>query len=362
METFTIVGVDYFGPIMVKTDEIAKKTYGLLFTCVVTRAVHLELVGSLTTRDFIEAYERFVSRRGMPSTIYSDNDKQFKKASKELKPSNGFNPEEVNQYFLKRRVEWKSIIDKAPWWGGFWERLIRVIKSLLKKHLGKTFIRHRELETVLIRIEGIVNARPMTYVSSDYDDVDPLTPSRLLMGKKSTVMALENEDQNQWMEGNKLIVKRERYRQMLVRNIWNRWKKEYVLELTKGNKRRIEKEIKLGYICLIEEDNEPRQSWKLGRIIKIHDSIDGKSRSVELRTKNGILKRPIQRVIPLELQCEPEISDVVLIVSEAQSSVTPSNSQSDVSVTSGIPSNIPTVSQTTAVGGGGVGMLEFRSA
>lgn len=147
---FAITGLDFAGPLFA-VDSPSDKLYVLLFTCAVTRSIHLELTSSLSVPDCLLAIRRFSARRGLPSVIYLDNAKTF--TSVASKPQ---------QYFSMLSPEWKFIAPRSPWWGGWWEWLVGSVA--LKKSLGTNCLSKCELETTLIEVEACVNSRPLTYV------------------------------------------------------------------------------------------------------------------------------------------------------------------------------------------------------
>ena len=187
---FTHVGLDFAGPLYV-VDELSKgnetlKVYILLLTCAATRAVHLELTRRLSTEAFLLAFRRFASRRGLPATLNSDNAKTFKSACKDI-CKKITRAEEVWAYLVNRRIMWSFIVEKAPWWGGYWERLVRSVKRPLKKILGRSMLNFEQLRTILVEIEGVINARPITYVYDDQESISyALTPSDLIYGRRIT--------------------------------------------------------------------------------------------------------------------------------------------------------------------------------
>ena len=158
---FSLCGVDYAGPLLVKVGAGVKKVWIALFVCGTTRAVHLEVVESLSVEDFLLAWRRFVSRRSTPRRVRSDNGTTFVAAAKVL------------------RIHWIFNPPAAPWFGGFYERLVRVVKTPLKKVLGKALLRPAELVTVLCEIEQAVNKRPLTHVGALLEG-QPLTPAKLI--------------------------------------------------------------------------------------------------------------------------------------------------------------------------------------
>ena len=133
---FTHVGLDFAGPLNIVNEHAdgSSKVYVCLFTCVSTRAVHLELCKGLVVQDFLLAFRRSASQRGLPATITSDNAKTFKSSRKEIRRITRSN--EVLRYLVNQRFSWNFIIEWAPWWGGFLERLVQSVKTPLKKVLG----------------------------------------------------------------------------------------------------------------------------------------------------------------------------------------------------------------------------------
>ena len=153
--SFAVTGCDFTGPIYLQNNE---KSYVALFTCAVTRAVHLELTRDMTALKFRVILQRFASRRGAPSTLISDNAKTFKSTGKHLEKI--CNNEELQGYLTTRRIEWTFNVRKAPWQRGFFERLIGISKSILYKVFGRPKLSFREVETLLIQVEGLMNNRP----------------------------------------------------------------------------------------------------------------------------------------------------------------------------------------------------------
>ena len=162
---FSYVGVDFADVNSLKQSDRQEKAYVCLFTCALTRAVHLELTHDMAVESFLLALRRFAGRRGLPATLISDNAKIFKSSSKVVTKVS--RSAEVQRFLARNQISWRFIVEKVPWWGGFWERLVRSVKRCLRKTLGRSILNFYQLSTVLIEIECILNSRPLTDVEDD---------------------------------------------------------------------------------------------------------------------------------------------------------------------------------------------------
>ena len=214
---FSVIGVDHAGPLYCA--DRRGKVYILLFTCAVVRAVHLELVNFLNLEEFIMAFRRFVARRGMPKVIWSDNAQTFKAACPRLVKT-----------FGPLAPKWNYIVPRSPWWGGWWERLVRSVKSGLRKTLRTRSLTRAELEVTLYEIEACINSRPLTFVGDNLQDRVPLTPAHFLIGP-SCVLREEDVDPEVDSEDlrNRLLVKN-----LTLDKFWEIWSKEYLRHLPQG--------------------------------------------------------------------------------------------------------------------------------
>lgn len=262
---FEVTGIDFAGPLLVNDRGTVRKSYITLFTCGVTRAVHLELVGDLSGRSFLLAFRRFLSRRGVPQVIYSDNALTFKKANKELKNLwSVIRNEEVLNYFSDTRIQWKFIVERAPWWGGFYERLVGATKLALKKSLGTKCLEVDQLITNLTEIEAVLNSRPLTHVYQEPGEPGPLCPSYFLTGKRLTSLpGLSRHEISHLDDSNFRRLWSDR--QKVLDNFWRRWTKEYLTELRVVNNSKCGgKQVEEGDVVLLRESMQPRQLWKMG--------------------------------------------------------------------------------------------------
>ena len=278
---FSCTGVDFAGPMFIREDEDRRdKVYLALFTCTSTRAVHLELCPDLSTDAFLRSLSRMGARRGTPSVLISDNAQTFKAAAKFLKG----HQDQIQERLTTHEIEWKFILERAPWWGGFYERLIRSAKRCLKKILGNALLTYEELETVVVQVEGIMNSRPLTFVSSE-DLEEPLTPAHLMTGERLlTQRHLPPSSSPIELNSQEECTRRYRHVQKLITQFWARWQREYLLELRQyHNARKVtSEEPAVGTVVIIKEDGTKRSNWRLGRIEEVLRGTDGHVRGAQV--------------------------------------------------------------------------------
>lgn len=173
LDSFQVTGTDLAGPLYLKNGEKA------IFTCAVYRECHFELTQSLTTDAFISALKRFTVRRGRISVIYSDNGTNFVGTSNQVKELDW---NEILRFSSVKRIKWIFNPPTAAWWGGWWERIVRMVKELLRRNLGRNSLNYEELLTVLYDCKATINSRPITYIADDSEELIPITPGKFLSG------------------------------------------------------------------------------------------------------------------------------------------------------------------------------------
>nr|CAH7760091.1 unnamed protein product [Callosobruchus chinensis] len=304
---FHTVGVDYAGPVMIKTkaDRGARltKAYIAVFICFATKAIHLELVSNLTTEAFIGAFRRFTARRGKPAEVWSDNGSNFKGANAELRELASFissNKDVLEEDICNTGVNWKFIPAFSPHMGGIWEAGVKSTKKHLRRILGSSNLTFEEFYTVLTQVEAVLNSRPMIPISSSPDDLSALTPSHFLIGRPATT--LPDPDL-----GDIPVSRLSRYQllQQLQQHFWRRWSREYLTELQQRTKWKLQQgEPRHGALVVLRDDNLPPLYWKLGRIVSLHPGADGAVRVVTVKTSSGAVKRAVARVCVLPIENE----------------------------------------------------------
>ena len=298
---FTNTGVDYFGPICVKSGRKTEKRYGVLFTCMTTRAVHIEIAHSLETDAYIMAMQRMVSRRGRPAHIWSDNGTNFVGAEREIQDAlKRLNKQRITDELSQHGVQWHFNPPAAPHFGGVWERLVKSVKRALKAVAGNQRVTDETLLTFMAEAESLVNSRPLTHVSSDCNDLEALTPNHFLLGRANMNIPLDVVTDRDLCSR-----KRWKHAQVMANHFWERWLREYLPSLTVRPKwRRQSRDIAEGDLVLVVTDNLPRGRWPLARVTRVVHSDDGRVRSAEIKTKAGVYVRPVTKLCLLE-----EVSD-----------------------------------------------------
>ncbi len=235
-QPFAVTGVDFAGPLFVRPRYCSVKTetvkaYICLFTCATTRAIHLELVEDLSTRQFLLAIRRFFGIRGAASIIYSDNAKTFKLASNYFQQLE--KDGDLQDFLAGRRLKWRFSANLAPWWGGFWERLVRMTKDPIKKTIGHANLSYSELETTLSEISFIINSRPLTYVTDGGDgEPMPLTPFHLISGHRPSTQGTQPPPtEAAAMPGLDGLVRREMKRRRALEKWWISFRTDYLKDL-----------------------------------------------------------------------------------------------------------------------------------
>lgn len=291
---FTHVGMDYFGPFEIKRARSVLKRYGVIFTCLASRAVHLEVAESLNTDSCINAIRRFVARRGEVQTIYSDNGTNLVGAEIELRREvEKLKTENIQHHFLNKGLTWYFNPPTASHFGGVWERIIRIIRKILNS-IMKSQIIHLDdegLRTLFCEIESILNNRPVTRSPNSPNDLEALTPNHILLMKTNNRLAPGIFDQK-----DTYVRRRWRQVQYLSDLFWKRWVSEYLPLLQERQKwLTARRNLAIGDIVLIV-DTGPRNSWALGRVIETYPDKKGNVRSVKLKTRSGMLHRPIHKL------------------------------------------------------------------
>jgi len=286
---FNYVGVDYFGPLEVKQGRSRVKRYCCLFTCLTTNAVHIEIAHSLLDTDsMINALRRFISVRGYPGQIRSDQGSNFIQADKELKEAiEEWNQHKSNNFCRQKKIEWIFNPPSASHMVGAWERMIRSVRQILKAILKEQLVFDELLSTVMAEAVNILNSRPLTQSSDSARDEQPLTPNHLLHLRPYPDLPpgiFDKDDlscRHAW-----------RQTQYLANLFWLRWTREYLLNLIERKKwNMLRRNLEVGDLVLLADKSFPRGKWPLGQVVKVMPSRDGLVHTVRVKTSCTVATR-----------------------------------------------------------------------
>ncbi|XP_075150976.1 uncharacterized protein LOC142225089 [Haematobia irritans] len=297
---FTHTGLDFTGPFDLKNFSgrgcRVTKGYVCVFICFATKAIHLEATTDLSTNTFLAAFSRFVSRRGCPLHLHSDNGTNFVGASKIL--AREFllaSQQAIETNYGVHNITWHFIPPGAPHMGGLWEAGVKSFKSHFRKVAGNTKHTFEEFQTLLSKIESCLNSRPLCPISQDPSDLSALTPGHFLIG--TPILApIDPKIEDSPIH----LVNRWQKLKIIHQHFCIRWKDEYLKELHKRHKWKSPTEsIKEGTMVVVKDENLPPNCWRMGRVSKVHPGSDGRVRVVDVTTAKGPITRPITKLVVL---------------------------------------------------------------
>ena len=311
---FECTGVDFTGAIKVRNRSgETQKLYICLFTCVATRAVHLQLINSVSAEACVLCLRRFVAKCSLPSKLLSDNGTNFVAVSKFLVELQ--DEAIVQDYLTTHKIKWQFISPRAPWQGGVYERMIGLTKNCLSKALHHRQVTPDELVTILAEVEAILNNRPLTYINDDDREGEILTPAHLLYGRGIILYPFfEMEERGTApcnlntlvLYHNHISCIIEKFHSLFVNNYLTMLREKHYLSRKPPSRC-----PKLGEVVILSIDM-PKVLWHLGRVIKLIPSADSIVREVEVITKNTIVRRTVDKLIPLEL-CSSEDDSLIFL-------------------------------------------------
>ena len=297
---FIQTGVDYFGPFEVKVKRSTEKRWGVIFTCMATRAVHLEMAESLSTDCFIRLLRDFQAQYGRISHLHSDNGTNFKGACNEMKRLiDEINNTMGNYEAAKMKIKWTFNPPGSPHFGGAWERLIGVIKTSLKEMLAsfqKRTPSPEELRSMFKQCQFIMNSRPLVTSFHDIND-EVLTPFHF------TILRAGEYIPPYAPRCHVLSDKTWESVQKRADSFKELWEKRYLTSLRKRNKwtNKVEP-LAIDDFVIISDDDLVNKKWIRGVITNVNQSGSGQVRSAEIRTSTGIVTRPSTTIAVADIQ------------------------------------------------------------
>jgi transposase InsO family protein len=229
----------------------------------------------MSTTSVLLALRRFIARRGTPNVLISDNALSFKSAHDRIR--NITKSLEFQKYLSDRKIEWRFIPNRAPWMGGFWERLIGLTKGCIHRSLGSNIVGYDEFMTVLSEIEAVLNSRPLTKASSDVNDLSPITPAHLMYGRPlptEPITSLVDDDIDNTY-GEHIRIRRTHIERLTV-DAWRRFHQEYLSALRErhASYHRKPSTVNIGDVVQIYHEG-PRMHWKTAVVEAVHRGLDG---------------------------------------------------------------------------------------
>ena len=210
---------------------------------------------------------------------------------------------QVKHSLFPAQINIKEIFnpEEAPWFGGFWERLVKSVKKCIKKTTGCIYLTFTEIETLFFKIEHILNLRPLTTLF-DNDNEQTLTPNHLLYGQQ---LAYTNRDNENTIECKKKFSTHINHIKLILQHFWSRWKKDYLLSLqahVTHYKRGCSEHPSINDIVIVYEEKQPWQCWQMGKIVELVESKDKNIQSAKVLTgkTQNVVTRPINRLYPVE--------------------------------------------------------------
>ncbi len=303
---FNRVGVDFAGPFLITRGNPRKptrvKVYAVVFVCLVTRAIHLELCGDLTTEAFIACLRRFCARRGSPSHVYSDNGTNLVGTKNEIEElqqtlfSRGTR-DAISNFSTKQQLQWHLSPPRAPHFGGIWEAGVKAMKTLLRKNLSAKPLRYDELETILVEVEAVLNSRPSEpFTSTDPDSTELITPGHFLIGRP--LLAPPPVRVNDVRKPD--LLKRWAFVQRIIQDLWIKWRATHLQALNARSKwRDCHRNTQVGDLVLIKDEVLTVRSWPLERVIRTYPGTDGRVRVVDVFCNGHTYKRATNRLVLL---------------------------------------------------------------
>lgn len=309
---FETTGVDYAGPFNVKYVDkdgqpiLIVKAWLVVFVCLKTRAVHLDMVNDLKSSSFIACYEEFVSRRGRCYKMYSDNGTSFTGAEKAIgRAYKEWQEDDTVSNIAQRGTEWHFMTPAAPHQGGIYEAAVKSMKYHLKRVIGARVMEYRQMRTLLCKVEAVLNSRPLSALTDDPNDLHALTPGHFLIGEELVAPPSFDHVNEDDLQGRNLWLERDR----MFKDFWARWHNEVLTSMIERKKWRREREdVKVGQLVVVKDENLPPSHWRMARVVEVTPGGDNRVRNVVVKTEKGSFKRPVQKLCLLPVDI-PERTD-----------------------------------------------------
>lgn len=309
---FLYCGMDCFGPFQIKQGRKEVKRWGLIFTCMCSRAVHIEPLDDMTTDAFINALRCFLAIRGQVHQIRCDQGSNFVGAKGEFSAAmKELDSERIQTYLVERQCDFVFNAPSSSHAGGVWERQIRSIRNILTaislESPGR--LDDSSFRTFLYEAMSIINGRPLSVENQGDPQLQPLTPNHILTMKSSSLLPPPGS----FVKQDSYLRKRWRRVQYLTEQFWGKWRQEYLKNIALRQKWHTPKRnLAIGDIVIVKDDNVVRNQWPIARVEEVKTDEDGLVRRVKVLRGDSqldqkgkrvnitrILERPIQKIVLL---------------------------------------------------------------
>ena len=304
------ISLDLFGPFEIR-GEVNKRTrgkaYGLILNCLLSRAVHIDLITDYSTDAFLQGFRRFMNLRGTPTNVYSDPGSQIQGANNVLKEMvKNLDKDKLRDFAIHEKLKWHFTAADGQWQNGCSESLIRSCKKAISNAISTHVLTFSELLTVMYETANLICERPIGKTNLDLSDGSYLCPNDLILGRATSRTASGPFDNT------KCPKRRYDFLQQVVNAFWIKWTRFYFPSLIVRQKWHVEhRNLQENDIVLIQDSNAIRGHWKMGKVIKAHQSNDGKVRKVDVQYKINdtwmTIDRPVQKLVLLLPACDDKV-------------------------------------------------------
>lgn len=310
LRCFEVVGIDLCGPFTVKHHGRGTSRtimYVAVVICLRTRAVQLQYVMGVDTDSIINTLIRFISRASCPKIIWSDNATNFAGAKGVF---DDVDWSRVDAWCrAQHRIQWKNIPARSPHHGGMWEAAVKSAKKHLCRVMKDRVLYMDAFITLLAMVEGILNSRPITPLSINPDDGQPLTPAHFMVG--GPIITLPDPMPDDLTSRQRSLV--ETWIQLT--EIKSHWLKRWLTEVRQVWQNRYKwntdsDDIQIGTVVMMVEKHRSPYSWQAARITKVFPGRDGRIRVVEVTTAatkdnpKQTFTRAITELVPIPTEAQ----------------------------------------------------------
>lgn len=295
---FSSIGTDLAGPFTIKCTRHRSmkliKMYAAFFVCFVTRAIHIEILSELSAESFIEAFRRFMSRRGCVSQVCSDNATNFQATTKYVATLNPL----LEKFAAQQGIKWAFNPPSTPHQGGLHEAAVKSAKRHLIRTANGAVFTQEGLQTMLTEVEAILNSRPLCYTTKPSQEKLILTPAHFLVGESLLVIPSPPAED---IPLKKLSVEYDLHRNR-INSFWKHWRMDYLNQLQQcGKWTQAHPNIKVNEVVLIKDEQQAPGLWPYGVVIDVHPDVNGLVRNVTVLSKGAVKRCAVQNLIPLDV-------------------------------------------------------------